>query len=57
MLPWSKYISSIKELSICIVGIFIFAFLLEIRKIGVIINCFVKVMDVFVRNNFGWALK
>ena len=52
MLPRSKQISSIREFSIRIVRIFVFTLLLKIRKIGIIVNCLVKVMNVFVRDNF-----
>ena len=57
MLPRSKQISSIREFSIRIVRIFIFTLLLKIRKIGIIVNCLVKVMNVFVRDNFFWVSK
>ena len=52
MLPRSKQISSIREFSIRIVRIFVFTLLLKIRKIRIIVNCLVKVMNVFVRDNF-----
>ena len=57
MLPRSKQISSIREFSIRIVRIFVFTLLLKIRKIGIIVNCLVKVMNVFVRDNFFWVSK
>lgn len=57
MLPWRKDISTIKEFSICIIRIFIFAFLLKIRKIRIVVNCFVEIMNFFIRYYFWGTSK
>lgn len=57
MLPRSKYISSVKELVVGIIWIFVLAFLLEVWKIRIVIDCFVKVMNIFVSDIFSWISK
>jgi hypothetical protein len=57
MLPRSKQVSPIEEFSICIVWIFVLALLLEIWKVRIVVDCLVKIMDIFIRKNFLLILK
>ena len=47
-LPRSKHIPAIKDFAVSVIGIFVFAFLLEIGKIGVVVNCFIEIMDILI---------
>jgi len=51
-LPRSKHISAIKDFAVSVIGIFVFAFLLEIGKIRVIVNCFIEIMNILIWNYF-----
>jgi hypothetical protein len=56
-LPRSKYISAIKHFAVSVIRIFVFAFLLEIREIRVVVNCFVEIVNILIWNYFRRASK
>ena len=52
-----KNISSIHKLVVGVVMIFIFAFLLKVGHIGVVINCFIEIVDLFICQSFLWIFQ
>ena len=52
-----KNVSSILKLSVCVVVIFILAFLLKIGHVWIVVDCLIEIMDFFIGNGPLWIFE